>query len=107
MSRLRLPGSSFAGSIWNASVPAGSQGSRLGNGPERPRYHERSNSMPKKMSPAQRLPVPVEAVARRIQFVRGQKVMLSGDLAELYHVEPRTFMQAVNSPLSRSEEHTS
>ena len=60
--------------------------------------------MPKKMSPAQRLPVPVEAVARRIQFVRGQKVMLSGDLAELYHVEPRTFMQAVKRNLDRFPE---
>ena len=46
----------------------------------------------------------MEAVARRIQFVRGQKVMLSGDLAELYHVEPRTFMQAVKRNLDRFPE---
>ena len=43
--------------------------------------------MPKKISsPAGQLPVPVELVERRIYLIRGQKVMLDSDLAELYQV---------------------
>jgi hypothetical protein len=43
--------------------------------------------MPKKLSsPAGQLPVPVELVERRIYLIRGQKVMLDSDLAELYQV---------------------
>jgi hypothetical protein len=45
-----------------------------------------SPSMPKKRSAADRLPVPVEAIESRIYIIRGQKVMLDSDLAELYHV---------------------
>lgn len=36
-----------------------------------------------------------EKVERRILSIRGQKVMLSTDLAELYEVEPRVLVQAV------------
>ena len=32
---------------------------------------------------------PVERVERRIYLIRGQKVMLDADLAELYEVETR------------------
>ena len=39
--------------------------------------------------------VALERIARRIIVVRGQKVMLSSDLAELYQVEPRALIQAV------------
>jgi hypothetical protein len=39
--------------------------------------------------------VPAEKIETRIFLVRGQKVMLSTDLADLYEVEPRTLMQAV------------
>jgi hypothetical protein len=43
--------------------------------------------MPKKpSSPADHLPIPVELVERRIYLIRGQKVMLDSDLAELYQV---------------------
>jgi hypothetical protein len=35
---------------------------------------------------ADRLPVPVELIERRIYLIRGQKVMLDADLAELYRV---------------------
>src|SRR5580704_4186662 len=43
--------------------------------------------MPKKLSsPAGQLPLPVELVERRIYLIRGQKVMLDSDLAELYQV---------------------
>ncbi len=33
------------------------------------------------------LPVPTELIARRIYLIRGQKVMLDSDLADLYQVE--------------------
>ncbi len=39
--------------------------------------------------------VPVELVARRIYFVRSQRVMLDGDLAELYRVETSNLNRAV------------
>ena len=36
---------------------------------------------------AGKLPAPAELIDRRIHIVRGQKVMLDSDLAELYQVE--------------------
>jgi hypothetical protein len=39
--------------------------------------------------------VPFERVERRIYFIRGQKVMLDRDLAELYGVETKVLNQAV------------
>jgi len=61
--------------------------------------------MPKKISsPAGQLPVPVELVERRIYLIRGQKVMLDSDLAELYQVETRTLIQAVKRNLDRFPE---
>lgn len=44
--------------------------------------------MPKKQPPAiaAQLPVPVELIERRIYLIRGHKVMLDSDLAELYQV---------------------
>ena len=41
--------------------------------------------MPNKKTPAiaSRLPVPVELIERRIYLIRGHKVMLDADLAEL------------------------
>ena len=39
--------------------------------------------------------IPVERIERKILFIRGMKVMLSIDLAELYGVEHRTLNQAV------------
>ena len=39
--------------------------------------------------------VAVERIESRIFFLRGQKVMLSTHLAELYQVEPRALVQAV------------
>ena len=53
--------------------------------------------MPKKPAviPAENLPVPSEMIERRIYLIRGQKVMLDADLAELYQVETRVFNQAV------------
>ncbi len=60
-----------------------------------------SPSMPEKPAPAPHLPVPLESVVRRIYFLRGQKVMLSADLAELYQVETRALVQAVKRNVAR------
>jgi hypothetical protein len=45
--------------------------------------------------------VSVEIVQRQIFRLRGCRVMLSSDLAELYHVEPRAIMQAVKRNAAR------
>jgi hypothetical protein len=42
-----------------------------------------------------------ERIERLILMVRGQKVMLSTDLAELYEVEPRVLVQSVKRNLAR------
>jgi len=39
--------------------------------------------------------LPVDAIAKRIVFIRGQRVMLDSDLADLYGVETKVFNQAV------------
>ena len=46
----------------------------------------------------------VEGLTERIHVLRGSKVMLSTDLAELYDVEPRALVQAVKRNLSRFPE---
>ena len=43
--------------------------------------------------------VPMERIERAILFIRGHKVMLSPELAGLYHVEPRILIQAVKRNL--------
>jgi len=55
-------------------------------------------------SPAENLPVPVELIERRIYLIRGQKVMLDSDLAELYQVETRALVQAVKRKPNRFPE---
>ena len=45
--------------------------------------------------------VPVEIIERKIYLIRGIKVMLDSDLAELYQVETRTLVQAVKRNLKR------
>jgi hypothetical protein len=45
--------------------------------------------------------IPPERIERRILLIRGHKVMLSVDLAELYSVEPRVLIQAVKRNLER------
>ncbi len=42
-----------------------------------------------------------EAIERKIYIIRGHKVMLSTDLAELYEVEPRVLVQAVKRNIDR------
>ena len=45
--------------------------------------------------------VPSERIENRIYLLRGQKVMLSTHLAELYEVEPRALVQAVKRNIER------
>lgn len=45
--------------------------------------------------------VPLEAIERKIFLIRGEKIMLDRDLAELYGVEVRTLKQAVRRNLQR------
>lgn len=55
------------------------------------------------MRPKQSL-IAEESVERRIFLIRGRKVMLSTDLAELYGVEPRALVQAVKRNRERFPE---
>lgn len=48
--------------------------------------------------------VPVEKIEKTIFMIRGQKVMLSTHLAELYDVEPKVLMQAVKRNIDRFPE---
>jgi hypothetical protein len=48
--------------------------------------------------------IPPERIERRILLVRGQKVMLDADLAELYEVETKELNQAVKRNLERFPE---
>jgi phage regulator Rha-like protein len=47
------------------------------------------------------LAIPAERVERRILLIRGQKVMLDSDLAELYGVETKVLMQAMKRNMDR------
>jgi hypothetical protein len=46
-------------------------------------------------------PFPVERITSKIYLLRGQKVMLDRDLAELYGMETRALKQAVKRNVSR------
>jgi hypothetical protein len=48
--------------------------------------------------------VPVERIASKIYLIRGQKVMLDRDLAELYGVETKVLKQAVRRNSKRFPE---
>lgn len=45
--------------------------------------------------------VPIERIEREIFVIRGQRVMLSTDLADLYGVEPKVLIQAVKRNIER------
>lgn len=45
--------------------------------------------------------MPIEIIEHRIYLLRGHRVMLSFELAELYQVEPRVLIQAVKRNVSR------
>ena len=56
----------------------------------------------RKLSPiTERSLVPIEIIERRIYLVRGEKVMLDRDLADLYGVETRVLGQAVMRNIQR------
>ena len=55
----------------------------------------------KSLSTSRQLALPMEVVERKISLIRGQKVMLSMHLAELYKTEPRALVQAVKRNLAR------
>ena len=48
--------------------------------------------------------VSVEIIEKKIYLIRGHKVMLARDLAELYEVETRVLNQAVKRNLNRFPE---
>jgi len=48
--------------------------------------------------------IPYERIAAQIYLIRGQKVMLSAHLADLYGVEPRALVQAVKRNAARFPE---
>ncbi|MDI6791354.1 MAG: ORF6N domain-containing protein [bacterium] len=48
--------------------------------------------------------IPVERIESRIYLIRGQKVLLDRDLAELYEVETRALIQAVKRNIERFPE---
>jgi hypothetical protein len=50
------------------------------------------------------LPVPLELIERRIYLIRGQRVMLDADLAELYQSPTKAFNQAVRRNANRFPE---
>jgi len=55
--------------------------------------------MPKKA--IQKLLLPTETIASKIYLIRGQKVMLDRDLAELYGVQTKVLKQAVRRNIDR------
>lgn len=57
--------------------------------------------MNKLLNLAETLPVPVKLIERRIYLIRGQKVMLDNDLAELYRVETKMLNRSVKRNLDR------
>ncbi len=48
--------------------------------------------------------VHIESIEKKIYFIRGERVMLSTDLAVLYEVEPRVLVQAVKRNIERFPE---
>jgi hypothetical protein len=48
--------------------------------------------------------IPIERIEETIFIIRGQKVMLSPKLAELYQIEPRALVQAVKRNIERFPE---
>ena len=55
----------------------------------------------KKSAPPSTVTMPLELIERRIYLIRGQKVMLDGDLAFLYGVETKALTRTVRRNLDR------
>jgi hypothetical protein len=59
---------------------------------------------PKQLADPETTLISIERIERQIYLIRGQKVMLDSDLAELYQVETRALNQAVRRNLYRFPE---
>lgn len=57
--------------------------------------------MAARINPAQQPVIPIERITRAILLIRGQKVMLDSDLAQLYEVEPKVLNRAVKRNMTR------
>jgi len=57
--------------------------------------------MAKKNKPTRKSLIPAKRIERSILLIRGEKVMLDRDLAELYEVETRVLVQAIKRNLER------
>jgi hypothetical protein len=68
-------------------------------GPETATKHIKESDI--KMSSKGTVTVPIEKLTGMIYSIRGQKVMLSTQLADLYGVEPRVLVQAVKRNIER------
>ena len=55
----------------------------------------------KKSRAAHELAIPPQLIERRIYLIRGQKVMLDAERAELYRVENRALIQAMKRNIER------
>lgn len=69
--------------------------------------HQHLKPMPTKnklTSPIHQPAVPVEVIERRIYLIRGEKVMLDSDLAELYEVETKMLNRAARRNRDRFPE---
>jgi hypothetical protein len=53
------------------------------------------------MTADKKLLLPIERIERLILLIRGQKVMLDADLAELYGVRPQQSLPTQSGPISR------
>lgn len=60
--------------------------------------------MIKKESTGETVVIPIVLIERRIYLIRGQKVMLDADLAELYQVPTKVLNQAIRRNLDRFPE---
>jgi hypothetical protein len=71
-----------------------------------PLLHWQAFPMSKHSAPsaASKLPIPVELIEHRIYFVRGQKVMLDSDLAQLYQVLTKNLNKAISRNRERFPE---
>ena len=65
---------------------------------------EGKQPLPRKSGGKTKALVPIEMIEKKILLIRGQKVMLSMHLAELYGVEPRVLVQAVKRSIARFPE---
>jgi len=54
-----------------------------------------------KKDSGQEIAIPAEVIERKIYLIRGHKVMLDRDLADIYGVETRAVVQAVKRNIDR------